>query len=160
MKEVRTNLFIGTEADCNFTNDDIAIIHACKHPCHINAVGYKGSLPSTHPYYLIFEKEKHLFLNIVDMEREFSPVYTHPIMKSSMAFIEKHISDRKVLIHCNQGLSRSPSIALLYLARKENIGNSTYVLAVNDFRKLYPMFDPGTGIALYMNKYWNELMFI
>jgi protein-tyrosine phosphatase len=92
------------------------------------------------------------------MERELSPIYTHPIMKSSMAFIEKHISDRKVLIHCNQGLSRSPSIALLYLARQEKIDNSTHVLAVNGFRKLYPIFNPGMGIALYMNKYWNELM--
>ena len=92
------------------------------------------------------------------MEREFSPIFTHPIIKASLAFIEKHIYIRNVLIHCNQGLSRSPSIALLYLARQAEIDNLNYINAVNDFRKLYPIFNPGNGIALYMSKYWNELM--
>lgn len=159
MKEIYPNLIIGAENDCNFSNlGDIAIIHACKHPCHVKAVGYKGSLPSTHPNYLVLKNGRHLFLNMVDMEKELSPIYTHPIMKSAMSFIEEHIHDRKVLVHCNQGLSRSPSIALLYLARKGNIASQTYNLATNDFLKLYPIYNPGSGVALYMNKFWNELI--
>jgi len=159
MKEIYPNLFIGTENDCNFSNvDDMAIIHACKYPCHVKAVGYKGSLPPTHPNYLILENEQHLFLNMVDMERELSPIYTHPIMKSAMTFIEKHVADQKILIHCNQGVSRSPSIALLYLARKRYITNSSYAVAMDDFRNLYSGFNPGGGIALYMIKFWDELI--
>jgi predicted protein tyrosine phosphatase len=159
MKEIFKNLFIGTELDCSFTiSPDWSIVHACKNPCHVNAVSYKGSLPSTHPNYLVMVKEEHLFLNIVDMENELSPFYTNPIMKSAIAFIEKHIATKKILIHCNQGLSRSPSIALLYLAIKGFIANDSYTDAVGDFRKMYPVFNPGRGISLYMNNNWGVIM--
>jgi predicted protein tyrosine phosphatase len=98
-----------------------------------------------------------LFLNIVDMERELSMIYTHPIMKVAIEFIKKHIVERKILLHCNQGMSRSPSIALFYLARIGIISNDSYLNAVIDFHKLYPYFNPGRGIALYMNNNWNEI---
>lgn len=145
--------------DCSFTyTAGWAIIHACKNPCHAKAVGYKGSLPPTHPHYLVMENGQHLFLNMVDMEKELSPIYTNPIMRSAMAFIEKHITEQKILIHCNQGMSRSPSIALLYLANKGYIANDSYSSAVADFQKLYPIFNPGRGIALYMNNNWTEIV--
>ena len=159
MIEIFNNLYVGNETDCSFnTGDKLAIIHACKYPCHAKAVGYKGSLSPAHPHYLIMEKRQHLFLNMVDMEKELSPIYTNPIMKSAMAFIEKHIADQEILIHCNQGLSRSPSIALLYLARKGHISNDSYSNAVIDFLKLYPVFNPGLGIALYLKNQWREII--
>jgi hypothetical protein len=159
MVEIFNNLYVGNETDCSFnTFDKMAIIHACKFPCHAKAVGYRGSLSPTHPNYLIMEQGLHLFLNMVDMERELSPLYTNPIMKSAMAFIEKHIVGQKILIHCNQGLSRSPSIALLYLAHEGHIANDSYSNAVNDFRKLFPVFNPGLGIALYMKNRWKEII--
>jgi predicted protein tyrosine phosphatase len=159
MKEIHPNLFIGSEQNCvQLSQMGWVIIHACKNPCHVQSVGYKGSLPSTHPNYLVMEKEDHLFLNMVDMEKELSPIFTNPIMKSAMAFIDKHIATRKILVHCNQGLSRSPSIVLLHLAIKGHIANDTYSNAVVDFRKMYPEFSPGQGISLYMNKNWNEIL--
>lgn len=159
MTEIYPNIYIGTDQECNISpSEDWVVIHACKHPCHVNAVGYKGSLPSTHPHYLVMEKGQNLFLNMVDMEKELIPTYTNPIMKSAMEFIDKHIADQKILIHCNQGLSRSPSIALLYLAYKGYISNDSYSNAVNDFRKMFPIFNPGRGIALYMNNNWGEIL--
>ncbi len=159
MIEIFNNIFIGTDQECSITHSaDWAVIHACKYPCHANAVGYKGSLPPMHPNYLVLENDHSLFLNMVDMEKELSPIYTNPIMKSAMEFIEKHIAEQKTLIHCNQGLSRSPSIALLYLASKGYITNDSYSNAVADFRKMYPVFNPGRGIALYMNNNWDEIL--
>jgi predicted protein tyrosine phosphatase len=159
MIEIYPNIFIGTDQECFYTpSTDWAVIHACKNPCHANAVRYKGSLPSTHPNYLVMEKEQHLFLNMVDMEKELSPFYTNPIIKSALAFIEKHIATKKILVHCNKGLSRSPSIALLFLAIKGYIANDSYSNAVGDFRKMYPVFNPGQGISLYMDKNWSEIM--
>lgn len=79
-------------------------------------------------------------------------------MKSDMTFIDKYIAARKVLVHCNQGLSRSPSIVLLHLAIKGFIANDSYSDAVTDFRRMYPYFSPGRGIALYMNNNWEELL--
>jgi hypothetical protein len=159
MVEVFKNIFIGTDKECSFnSSSDFAIIHACKYPCHAGAVGYRGSLQSNHPYYLILENGQNLFLNMVDMEKELSPIYTHPIMKTAIAFIEKHVGERKILVHCNQGMSRSPSIALLYLARIGVIPNDSYSNAVISFQRIYPYFNPGRGIALYMNNNWAELI--
>ena len=158
MKEVYPNLFIGVEQDCRLTPlNGWAIVHACKHPCHSNAVGYKASLNLSHPHYLVMEKEQNLFLNITDIAQELSPKYTNPIMMTAMHFIDKHFADKKILIHCNQALSRSPSIALLYLARKGYIANNSYSNALSNFRQLYPSYRPGKGIALYLNNNWNEL---
>lgn len=158
MLEVYKNLFVGDVQDCRFISPDgWATIHACKHPCHINDVGYRGSLPQSHPNYLIAEKEKDIFLNMVDMERELSPVYTNPIMKAAMAFIEKHISGKKVLVHCNQGMSRSPSISLLYLSRIGQVSDESFENAVIDFKPKYPNYNPARGIALYMSRNWEVL---
>ncbi|MFA5781849.1 MAG: dual specificity protein phosphatase [Bacteroidales bacterium] len=159
MIKVFENLFVGNDEDCNsMMNEGWAVIHACKIHCHQKAVSYKGNLKSTHPNYLIYERYNHLFLNMVDMEQELLPLYTNPIMKAAMSFIDKHISDKKVLIHCNQGISRSPSIALLYLARIEKIANDTFNNAVIDFKKKYPLYNPGKGILMYMNKNWRTII--
>jgi len=92
MLQIYDKIYVGSEQDCNFNAPDgWVIIHACKHPWHIKAVGYKGSLPKSHPNYLILENNKHLVLNMVDMEQELHPTYTNPIMKAAINFIEKYI---------------------------------------------------------------------
>jgi len=131
-------------------------IHACKTPSHQQAVGYTGSLPSTHPHYLVFQEEDDLYLNMVDSEREFSARFTDPMFKASFEFIDT--TDRPVFIHCNQGKSRSASIALAYLAKNEKIANISYEHAHKDFIKLYPDYCPGNGVRLYMINNWDWLM--
>jgi predicted protein tyrosine phosphatase len=95
---------------------------------------------------------------MVDMEQELHPTYTNPIMKAAINFIEKYIEMNKILIHCNQGQSRSPSIALIYMARKGIINNESYPAASKEFIKLYQYYQPGRGIAVYMNNNWDFLM--
>lgn len=157
MKEIALNLFIGSDSDCNHVDNGFAVIHACK-TCHQSGVGYRGNLSSSHPNYLIFEKENHLYLNMVDMDRELLPRYTNPIIKSAFVFIEKHINEKKLLIHCNQGQSRSPSIGLIYLARKQIIASSTYLKAKTEFSSIYTAFKPGEGIELYMQRNWGDIV--
>lgn len=156
MFEVYPNLFIGTERDCFYAQrDDWAVIHACKSPCHQRVLGYRGSLPKNHPNYLIYEREYHLFLNMIDPNE---PLFMPPLFVASLDFIERHISKRKVLIHCNEGLSRSPSLALLYLAKRAKVINGkSYGAAVEDFIKLFPSYRPGRGIALYLHLHWKKL---
>jgi hypothetical protein len=160
MKEIIANLFIGDEDDCRLIHgqEDWAIIHACKFPCHREALGYKYKLPQSHPNYLIYKSGFSLYLNMVDMEQELHPIFTNPIMESSIEFIEEHIDTKKILIHCNQGLSRSPSIGLVYLVRKGHIKQDDFNKATFDFIKLYPNYSPGKGINLYLYKNWNYLI--
>lgn len=159
MVQVYDKIHIGNDQHCTFNAPaDWAVIHACKYPCHVNAVGYKGNLSKSHPNYLIAEKDRHLVLNMVDMEQELHPTFTNPIMKAAMTFIERHINTNKILIHCNQGQSRSPSIAMIYLAKTGVINNGSSSAAVTEFVKLYPLYQPGRGIAAYINRNWDYLM--
>lgn len=156
MVEITRNLFIGDDSDCSsglFSH----VIHACK-TCHQDALGYRGSLQGTHPNYLIYEKETNIYLNMVDMERELLPLYTNPIMFAAMNFLDRYINKHKILIHCNQGFSRSPSIVLLYCARKKIIPSTSYHDAVKQFIELFPQYNPGRGIALYMEHNFQNLV--
>lgn len=157
MKDIFPNLFVGSDIDCSQINSNFACIHACK-TCHQTGVGYRGNLPSSHLNYLIYENGIHLYLNMVDMDRELMPKFTHPIMKCAIIFIEKYLHERNILIHCNQGQSRSPAIGLLYLARHEIVDNSSYSSAKTAFSLLYPQFNPGLGIELYLNRNWKDVL--
>ena len=57
------------------------------------------------------------------------------------------------MIHCNQGISRSPSIGLLYLAVKGIIKNENYNIAKEDFIKIYPKYEP-SGIKEFLEINW------
>lgn len=154
MFEVYPSLFVGGEGDCLCSRKDKwATVHACKTPCHQRAVGYTGSLSPNHPYYLIYETSNDLFLNIIDPPR---PMFPLTLFTKSLDFIDNHIKAQKVLVHCNNGLSRAPSIALLFLAKKvRKISNDSFEQAVQDFRKLYPYYRPGRGLVIYLHQNWQ-----
>lgn len=158
MKEVYDGLHVGDDRDCQTASSEWAVVHACKHSCHQNAVGYRGSLSSDHPEYLIADREANLYLNLVDMDQPLSHEYTEPIIEAAFDFIDTHLPDREVLIHCNQGQSRSPALALLYLAkRKKAIPDKDYATAKAAFSERYPTFTPGNGVESYLREYWTQL---
>ena len=159
MIEVDENLFVGDESDCFYNEKEgWAVVHTCKHPCHQKAIGYRGSLNRNHPNYLILERSNHLFLNMVDMDMRLSHEFTEPIVTAALDFIENHIDTKGILIHCNLAQSRSPALAMVFLAkRKSSISNETYPLAKEDFIKLYPNYTPGRGVESYLIKHWRDL---
>ncbi|MFH1802535.1 MAG: dual specificity protein phosphatase [archaeon] len=157
--KIYENLYVGDESSCFYNEKEgWAAIHACKSPCHQRIVGYKGNLNPRHPNYLIKELENHLALNMVDMNTPLSPKFTNPIFSKALEFIKKHISDKNVLVHCNVGVSRSPAIALVYLAKVAGrISNDSYDDAKNEFSKRYPAYNPGPGIDFYLRRNWESL---
>ncbi len=155
---LENNLYIGDQNSCFYgLKDGWVAIHACKSPCHQRVLGYKGSLLQNHPNYIIKELESHLFLNMVDMNIPWDPKFASPMIIKSMEFIQKNIN-KKVLIHCNLGFSRSPAIALVYLAKfVRKIPNDSYESAKSAFLIIYPNYNPGNGIEIYLRKNWNNL---
>ena len=155
MFEIRERLSIGNGDDCRYGDDNWGVVHACKHPCHQGAVGYRGSLSSTHPYYLVFERENDLFLNMIDPPR---PLFMLQSFTSFLEFTSRQWEDGKnILIHCNQGESRAPTLAMIFMAKHlKELPNSSYSEARNEFEKLYPGYRPGNGIQIYLDKKWNE----
>lgn len=157
MTEIYPNLFVGNLIDYeqNQFDEDFYFVQACKEPCHRKALGYSGrSADENHPEYLIAYRERRIILNMIDPT---TPKYFENIMfEKSLNFIEQQLtSGKKVLVHCNQGFSRSPSIALLYLATIKKIDSSSFESAEVDFLKLYPNYKP-SGIKEFLTLNWKH----
>ena len=155
MRQIYERLFVGTERECRTGNAEWAVVHACKSPCHQGAVGYKGSLPSTHPNYLVLERDADLYLNIIDPPK---PLFMRELFISFLEFSIRHWdSGANILIHCNQGESRAPSLAMLFLAKHiQIIPNDSFDSALQEFRNMDPCYQPGAGIRTYLRDNWGN----
>ncbi len=155
MKEIYERVFVGCDYECFENKKGWVTVHACKSPCHQRAVDYRGSLPQNHPNYLVLKRENNLYLNIIDSP---APLFMMPLFIEFLRFIKCHWSEGKnVLIHCNQGESRAPSLALLFLAKDIGlISNESYEKAKKEFMKIYLSYSPGTGIQIYLRNHWRE----
>lgn len=158
MREVHERVHVGRELDCfRREREGWSVVHACKDPCHRRAVGYSGrSLASNHANYLILELGSHLYMNLVDPDR---PLFMPQSFASFREFARTHYaSGRNLLIHCNQGGSRAPSLALLFLAKDMDVlTNDSYAAARREYEDLDPLYRPGAGIEAYLTRHWTEL---
>ncbi len=157
MIEIHKNLFVGNLLDFenNQFDDEFYFVQACKEPCHRKALGYTGrSANENHPEYLIARRERKLILNMIDPPT--GKYFENSMFENSLNFINENLENgKKVLIHCNQGISRSPSIGLLYLATKRKIRNESFEKAEEDFLKIYPHYSP-SGIKEFLSLNWNH----
>lgn len=156
--EVFENLFVGSQ------EDEIAIrqqsgwyfVHACKEPYHRQALGYSGrGAPKNHPEYLIAVRNGRLILNLLDVD---DVAYISPeIIDAALTAIHQNIGPSRVLVHCNQGASRSPAIALLYMAKfTDRFASMSSETAAQEFRRIYPAYAPGRGMAEYVHINWGK----
>jgi predicted protein tyrosine phosphatase len=154
MIEVVERLFVGNDTACRTGTQEMAVVHACKHPCHRAAVGYRNTLPATHAHYLLFERDFDLYLNLIDPEQ---PLFQQASFSAFLTFARTHWeAGRSLLVHCNQGESRSPSLALLFMAKELGlISNASYPQASAEFRQSYPRYRPGLGIQAYLSQNWT-----
>jgi len=158
MIEVFPNLHVGSEQDDQQARGTPGwfVIHACKEPYHRQALGYSGRAASKdHPEYLIARRPGRLILNLVDVDNV--DYIGAEIVDAALAAIHERIGLEKVLVHCNQGASRSPSIALLYLAKHTDILRGlTIESALAAFRAIYPHYNPARGMADYVRLNWHQ----
>ena len=148
MQKIYDNLYVGGDRDCaDFKG---AIVHACQ-SCFVK--GVHGNIGDKK----VLEINNNLYLNLLDIS-SLSFEYAFPMIKRSMEFIDEHIKDMEVLVHCNFGMSRSPSIALLYMARKGYINNNSFKDALKDFYEIYSYYSHGMGMYRYFDAYWQDIM--
>lgn len=85
---------------------------------------------------------------MVDAE---SPVYfPDEMVNAGLEFITERFAEGDcVLCHCNMGLSRSPSMAMLWMHEHGFLDNE-FRYALPQFRKLYPSFAPENGVFQYL----------
>jgi hypothetical protein len=156
--EICPNLFVGSQDDEARIRGQLGwfVIHACKEPYHREALGYTGrGAPKEHPEYLMATRNGRLILNLVDVD---NVAFIAPdIIDAALAAIGQNITSLKILVHCNQGMSRSPTIALLYLAQTSDAfrGQSSDE-GMRIFRGLYPGFSPAKGMADFVRLHWQR----
>lgn len=160
MIEVYTNIWVGSQKDyeeiaAHFS--DFAVVHACKEPYHRQALGYRGrAISNTHPEYLVARRDHRLMLNMIDTDNP--DFFAHSMIWQALKFIEEHHADRwRVLIHCNQGESRGPALAMLYVSAWLGvIPNMSLEEAEQHFRVLYPNYHPKAGIRGHLQSHWQR----
>jgi predicted protein tyrosine phosphatase len=159
MVEVHPRLFIGTEIDFETqvaSSPGWWVVHACKDPYHRRLLGYGGrGAPKDHPEYLIARRGRQLYLNLVDTN---DPNYIpKEIVDAAIAFVDEATkSEDRVLIHCNLGESRAPSLGLLYLAaRVGSVARGGLEAAEAEFRLLYPRYNPKDGMRGFLLRHWG-----
>ncbi len=152
---VTDNLCFDDITGCRHGPHEYAVVHACKEPCHRHGAGYEErSLASDHPHYLAIEKPQHLYLNIIDPP---VPLFKPQSFALFFEFVDREIKKRPVLIHCNKGESRAPSLTLLYMAKRLGLlPNDSYQAAAAAFSAHFP-YKPGKGIATYLQENWENL---
>ena len=155
MIEVHKNLFVGSQGDASSIHGHNGwfVVHACKEPYHRQALGYTGrGAPKSHPEYLIARRESRLILNLVDVDDV--NYIAAEIIDAALSGIDQNIGSKKVLVHCNQGFSRSPAIAFLYLLKFTELFRGKN--CQQDFVQLYPHYAPAKGMADYVTINWSK----
>lgn len=160
MKEITNNLYVGSLADYQYASTtDFAFVHATQ-TIHYQIMNWDRRFnkpDKNHPNYIVWEKENRLSLNWVDGAAHLYNWSGTETFIKVLDFVDKWIKNKKVLIHCDQAISRSPNLGLLYLAKRgKTIPNSSYNDAYREFIKLYPNYQPG-GIGDYVNMHWNVI---
>lgn len=160
MNEVYENVYVGCDADVDeFRADfpDGVIIHGAKDPWHRGHLGYTGrGAPKDDPGYLYAATDTELFLNLVDSPKpEFIP---QACFDAAVSFYVDH-RGKPVLIHCNQGQSRGPALAMYCLKtiEAEDYEGVSLESMVDGFMDIGVDVQFGDGVGGAMLEWWDDL---
>ncbi len=118
-----------------------------------------GSKYQTNPCYVLCKENlKVLSVNWVDGPAAYFDYRGQGVatFNEVLRFIKR--CEGNVLIVCDQGMSRSPSMALLYLSKvTQELPHEDFSAARREFKKLYPRYQPGSGITEFITKHWTSI---
>jgi protein-tyrosine phosphatase len=159
MESVYPNLYVGGDEDYLRLKDQPGwkFVRACKDGPggHRQTVGYttRGA-PKNQEYYFA-ERDDRLALNLID---SLDPAFIHnqPI-EAALLYINKQLkAGFKVLVACNQGISRGPSIAMMYLGMIHDLP-SNFREAFRVFKVLYNRINPTQGMEFYLKHRYSQI---
>lgn len=157
MLKVAPNIWVGSQADFAKLDEfgtEWAILHACKEPHHRAYVGYKGQSAPEGPEKLWARRDKRLALNMVDAP---DPKYFPKVMvDAGLAFIDEQVplleGSDQLLIACNRGESRAPTMGMLWLAPSLP---EEFEAAETEYLRLCPAYKPGLGMREFARIHWR-----
>ena len=160
MHEVHPNLWIGDQRDYEYgvsAEPGWRVVHACKHPYHRDALGYVGNgAPKLDPEYLVARRGDRLILNLIDTDAPgLVPV---ELMDAAVTFVGESLGlGLRVLVHCNQGRSRAPTVGLLALVvHSERLPLDSAEEALDAFAAIYEPYRPAGGMRGFVRGKWDH----
>lgn len=157
-------LYYGSSEDYEFAKTSkmlspgFATLFCAKDPYHKMVVGYEGNLPKDNQNYLVGEipAEHIMALNMIDApKKEF---FSDEMILAGIDFIGNELNQRDVLVVCNQGQSRSPTMCLMYLMIHGDIPKeNSHSQVFSQFEILAPNWRPNQGILQYCVEFWDRV---
>lgn len=170
MYKIINNLYVGPVSTVPFAKEcNFSVLGCCKYPLHQQNARLSGAskdgylkIGKSEKEYYFAERDHALYCNLIDAgSMEYIP---DVIIERSLKFIADEIADgRNVLVVCNNGVSRSPSIALMYLIRYGYFNGYfgriyTFDDVLKVFRKIYPLYSPNKGMFDYTKQFFERHM--
>lgn len=187
MTEIIPKLFIGTVSDIPavVNNENWAVVNLA-HTYHYTLHEWRlrdGTDRTTNKCYIVHRGPKLLSVNWIDGEAKYFDYKGEgtQVFTRIFNFIKEFHGPMNVLIACNKGESRAPSVAMAYLAKRthylsipkidppegmvypflglkdEDLERPPYGIAREKFDKLYPNYFPGQGITEFLIDHWHEI---
>lgn len=133
-----------------------AVVNTAK-TVHCQIMGWGNSPPRDHPNYLVYENGQLLSFNWVDGPAHLYQLSGAGAFNRALDFIDRWWGTKQILITCDQGQSRSPTVALLYFAKRlHRISDASFASAHAEFQPLFPRYAP-SGIADFVSSIWSEI---
>lgn len=159
MKQISPNVYVGSDEDYEKLKDEKswAFLRCCKFGSggHKETLGYDTQAAPEGKNKYVVKRGNLMALNLLDLhDPHFVP---EDAIQAGLYFIRDHVDDNKVLVACNAGHSRGPTVGLMWL---RTIGRLPmgFMQAEKVFRDIYPKFDPTQGIEQFARMHWNNLL--
>lgn len=153
-KMLHEGLFVGNAADTyKFSG---SILHAARDPWFLTAaqvlikhamdeIAVKRFFPVDNVIRMDYNQ---MALNMVDAND--ARYFLNEMVNAGLEFISERMAEGDpILVHCNAGLSRSPSLCFLWMFEHGFLDNE-YQYAVPQFKGIYKDWCPGNGIWNYL----------
>ena len=159
MQEIIKNLFLGNDIDHETAAEKgWPILVAAKDGPHGHRteLKYTGrSAPKGDEFYYV-DRGNVRHLNLIDPDT--AALIPKQVINAALEFIKKYQEeDVQILVHCNQGHSRGPSIILGYLRTIGEMPNG-FLQSEKKFKTIYPPYDPKQGIQSFIQTNWRNLL--
>jgi hypothetical protein len=151
-------LYVGDDSDDQeAAKKGYAILSACKDGPwgHRAALRYTTMGAPKGDHYFHATRGKRMVLNLLDLE---DPEFIkEDVIFPALKFINKHLkAGDKVLVHCNAGHSRGPTIGMMFLRTIGELPGG-FLTSEKVFRALYPKYEPKAGMRTFAREHWQQL---
>ena len=165
MIQIHENLYVGSDADVDEFKElhpDGYIIHAAKEPWHRKACGYTGRAAPKGDDYFFRYTTNALALNLVDSpDKKYIAEECFKEANDILDFMYE--KGRPVLLHCNQGKSRSAGILFYHMMQVDiegfGLSPTTFDEALEFFTEtIYPDTVFGNGVHGFLEEQYNLIL--